>query len=146
MSGGGNVFGQPQPGRAYAPRPCAYGVVFDGEGRVLVAREDTGELYLPGGGIEGSEDGPTALRREVLEELARKAQVGSCFGTALEYVEAGGWLKEAAFYHLELGESVPGCVAEHEETWLPIAEALARLNHLSHRWAVGKVRPARGPG
>jgi NADH pyrophosphatase NudC (nudix superfamily) len=49
------------------------GVIVDGDGRVMFIRRNReprkGFLDLPGGFVDFGEDGETALRREVLEEL-----------------------------------------------------------------------------
>lgn len=130
----------PEGGAGARIRPCVYGVGVDSAGRVCVALEATGEYYLPGGGIEAGEDAPTALAREVAEEVALAATVGERFATGAEWVtvpETGAWLhKQAAFYRLALGAPLPGATAEHTLVWLAPEEAIARLQYACHRAAV----------
>jgi ADP-ribose pyrophosphatase YjhB (NUDIX family) len=64
---------------AYAhSEPTACALVFDGEGRVLLARRarepDKGKWDVPGGFIEEGEQPLDALRRELLEETGLKIE------------------------------------------------------------------------
>lgn len=133
----------PEDGLTVRIRPCVYGVGADTQGRICVALEATGEYFLPGGGIEAGEDAPTALVREVAEEVGLVGTVGDMFATGSEWLggpEAGGWLhKRAAFYRLALGAPVPGAAPEHTLVWLTPAEAQARLQYACHRAAVARA-------
>lgn len=62
-------------------RVAAYGVVTDGEGRVLLARlsghtSSPGWWTLPGGGLDHGEHPRDAMVREVLEETGLRATCG----------------------------------------------------------------------
>jgi 8-oxo-dGTP pyrophosphatase MutT (NUDIX family) len=51
-------------------------------GHVLLCRNrKKGNVYLPGGHLEGEERAPDALRRELQEELGRRCTVGRFLGT-----------------------------------------------------------------
>ena len=51
-------------------------------GHVLLCRNrKRGNVYLPGGHIEGEERAPDALRRELQEELGQRCAVGRFWGT-----------------------------------------------------------------
>lgn len=144
MIGPANVptFGEAVPGREYVARPGAYGLFVDDAGRLLVARDRvTGELFLPGGGLEPGEDDLTALHRELAEELALTiATVGRCVARATEYFTGPrNWRKEMAFYPITLGPTLPDVVPEHEALWLPVDEAAMRLEPFAHRWVVPHV-------
>ena len=78
-------FGRPVPGRDHKPRPGAYGVVFDTEGRLLVV-EEFARLYLPGGGLDPGETPEQALHREFAEETGYTAAIESLIGEAREFV------------------------------------------------------------
>ena len=50
-------------------------------GHVLLCRNrKRGNVYLPGGHIEGEERAPEALRRELVEELGLRCRVGAFLG------------------------------------------------------------------
>ncbi len=94
-------FGTRVPGQIYRPRPGAYGVVRDAAGRVAVVHAPNG-CFLPGGGIDGSENPIDALSREIREECGFQAGIGSLIGQANEFVS--DWEKQCAFYHARFGE------------------------------------------
>lgn len=51
-------------------------------GHVLLCRNrKKGNIYLPGGHLEGEERAPDALRRELQEELGRRCTIGRFLGT-----------------------------------------------------------------
>jgi 8-oxo-dGTP diphosphatase len=59
----------------------AYGVVADGDGRILLARiaegyPGGGTWHLPGGGVDFGESPRAAVSREIYEETGQAAQVG----------------------------------------------------------------------
>lgn len=64
--------------------PTACALVFDDEGRVLLARRarepDRGKWDVPGGFIEEDEDPLAALRRELLEETSLEVEPGEFVG------------------------------------------------------------------
>ena len=50
-------------------------------GHVLLCRNrKRGNVYLPGGHLEGEERAPAALRRELVEELGQKCRIGKFLG------------------------------------------------------------------
>jgi ADP-ribose pyrophosphatase YjhB (NUDIX family) len=62
-------------------RIAAYGLVRDGDGRLLLARAAPsltlrGRWFLPGGGVQHGENPPESLRREIEEESGLKVLVG----------------------------------------------------------------------
>ena len=59
--------------------PCTYrisvkAVIKDDQGRVLLARERSGDWELPGGGLDHGEDPRAGLEREVAEETGFKVE------------------------------------------------------------------------
>jgi 8-oxo-dGTP diphosphatase len=62
-------------------RIAAYGVCFDGEGRILLARASPsitlqGRWFLPGGGVDHGESPTASLTREMEEESGLTVTVG----------------------------------------------------------------------
>lgn len=114
------------------------------EGAVLAARrsrpaELAGGWEFPGGKLEAGEDAPTALVRELREELGVSARVGSALGEAsdgrirlvLHVAALDGGEPRAQDEHDELRWLSPGQL--DDVAWLPIDRALlaAVFEHLS---------------
>lgn len=77
----------------FAPRNLvgAVGVVFDQEGRILIAEHVYRSRFrwgLPGGWIERGEDPAAALQREMREELALEVKVGDVLLCKTEATES----------------------------------------------------------
>ena len=141
-------FGQPVPGRTYRERPSAYGIVFGGEGRVLVVEEDD-EYYLPGGGLDPGEDNDTGVRREFVEETGYTIEILGALGTARQYAidkkSGQAWMKLCAFYAVRLvGESKGPGIASNRPEWVTVAEAMALLNDDAQRWGLRQALARRG--
>ncbi|MDP3986254.1 MAG: NUDIX domain-containing protein [Candidatus Veblenbacteria bacterium] len=67
-------------------RYAARAVVFDAGGNVALLNVQKYRYHkIPGGGIEASEDVPTALQRECMEEIGCKVEIGSEIGEIVEY-------------------------------------------------------------
>ena len=136
-------FGTAGPGLVYRPRPTAFGLVFV-EGRLACVRVDRGaDSYfdLPGGAIDGDETEQQAVVREFLEEtgmtvrpLARLTEASQFFrksdGEPINNI-GSFWIAEQV--SLDPAAKVE---ADHELVWLEPTEALARLRHEAHAWAV----------
>src|SRR5215510_6377134 len=82
-----HVFGAQIEGHAYHARRAVYAVIRDSKGRVAAVRS-RGNLFLPGGGIEGGETPEQALVREVEEECAQRLSIAKKIGEALQYFYA----------------------------------------------------------
>lgn len=139
-------FGDKEPGRAYIPRPSAYGLVYDAEGRIAVMETPRGG-FLPGGGIEPSETPEEALVREVQEECGLGVTIGERLGEAAEYRCTEGHAhairKDCVFFAAVFtGESGRGAATEADHTllWLTPTEAEERLAHGSQKWIVRRSR------
>jgi 8-oxo-dGTP diphosphatase len=139
-------FGSPRPGRDHKPRPGAYGVVFDAEGRLLVV-EEFGRLYLPGGGLDPGETPEQALHREFAEETGFTVAIDRVLGEAREYVAdetpgvANAFNKHCYLYAVRLtgGTGVP-TIDSNKPNWVAVTEALVDLSNQAHRWAVRRAR------
>lgn len=137
------AFGQAEPGVEYRQRPCAFGLV-EKDGRIACVKVDRGEVFyfdLPGGAIDGNETEQEALAREFVEETGlavtarrRIGQTSQVFrrstGEAVRNL-AGVWIAS-----LE-GENPSAKIEDdHELVWLDPLDAVARLRHEAHAWAV----------
>ena len=136
-------FGAAEPGRRYRDRPAAFGVL-QRAGKVAVVRvQKPGQapwFDLPGGAIDPGEDDSAARVREFGEETGLKIAPGERLGLADQYfindgegcdnrqsLFAARWLGEAPELKIE---------ADHTLVWLTALEAISRLRHDSHAWAV----------
>ena len=137
-------FGARAPGVGYPDRPAAFGVV-PREGRIAavrITRPDVAPyLDLPGGALDPGEDDKSALVREFGEETGLKVTPGRLLGRARQYLiktdgEAANNLC-ALFEAQAVGED-PALKIEddHALVWLDPLEALRRLRHDAHAWAV----------
>jgi 8-oxo-dGTP diphosphatase len=136
-------FGTAEPGLDYRPRATAFGLVVR-DGKLACVRIDRGEgsyLDLPGGAVDGDETEEQAVVREFLEEtgttvrpLARIAEASQYFrktdGRPINNT-GGFWIAE----QLSLDPAAK-VEADHDLVWLDPHEALARLRHEAHAWAV----------
>lgn len=135
-------FGQTQPGLTYVERISAYGICARGEANIAIAQIGRGasaEFDLPGGGVESDEDEAGALMREFVEETGLTVWPTRVLGRAGQF-----WLHKSeprnslcTFYDVELSAS-DGAPSEPDHTlvWMSPADALAKLRHEAHAWAV----------
>ncbi len=137
-------FGEAEPGRSYRDRPAAFGIV-ERDGRIALVRvEKPGHpawLDLPGGAIDPGEDETQAVVREFGEETGLRVQAGETYAHADQrFINTDGeaFNNRAGFLVLTLlGEDAALKIEDdHTLVWLPAAEALARLRHEAHAWAV----------
>jgi 8-oxo-dGTP diphosphatase len=137
-------FGEPEPGRTYRDRPAAFGIV-ERDGRIaLVEVKKPGHaawLDLPGGALDPGEDEAQAVVREFGEETGLTVRAGEVYAHADQrFINTDGeaFNNRAGFLVLILLGEDPGLKIEddHELVWLPAADALVRLRHEAHAWAV----------
>lgn len=146
-------FGNTQPGLTYLERMSAYGLCPRGEASLAVVQIGKAAPYaydLPGGGIEADEDEAAALMREFQEETGLTVWPTRVIGRAGQY-----WVNKseprnslATFYEVELSVA-DGQPTEPDHTlvWMSPAEALVRVRHEAHGWAILHwLRMRRGPG
>jgi|SRR5215469_9485748 len=135
------VFGARDSTLPQKTRSCAYAVITNPEGLIAAVRNESGNFFLPGGGIEHSETAAEAVRREVREELGRDICLTGGIGHALQHFIGDGhsMAMHAAFYVGVLGEKVEAN-HEHELEWVPADQ----LHHPCHSWAARKHLAAQG--
>ena len=108
---------------------------------VLIDRGEGSYLDLPGGAVDGDETEEQALVREFLEETGMTVRPLTRIAEASQYFRktdgrpinntGGFWIAEQL--SLDPGAKVE---ADHDLVWLDPHEALARLRHEAHAWAV----------
>jgi 8-oxo-dGTP diphosphatase len=146
-------FGEPRPGLDYRDRPAAYGLL-EQDGRlalVHVSLPDRLPFFdLPGGGIDEGESEAQALVREFGEETGLVVRAGDFVTRAEQYMISAHdepFLSQGGFFEAELVSERPELKIEDEHAlvWLEPNEALLRLRHDSHAWAVSAWLRARIP-
>jgi 8-oxo-dGTP diphosphatase len=146
-------YGEPTPGLDYRDRPAAYGLL-EQEGRlalVHVSLADRAPFFdLPGGGIDEGESEAQALVREFGEETGLLVEAGDLVTRAEQYMLSAHdepFLSQGGFFEAQLRQERPELKIEdsHALVWLDPNEALLRLRHDSHAWAVTAWLRARIP-
>jgi 8-oxo-dGTP pyrophosphatase MutT (NUDIX family) len=75
------VIGTLDPSIVYTDRPTVKALIFNQNNEVLIINNG----LLPGGGVEDNEDDPTALRREIAEEVGMVISGIKELGTIIQY-------------------------------------------------------------
>lgn len=137
-------FGDPQPGRTYRDRPAAFGIA-ERDGRIALVRvEKPGHapwLDLPGGALDPGEDAPQAVVREFGEEAGLRVAVRAAYAQADQFfinTDGEAFNNRATFFTLAIEAEAPELKVEDDHTlvWLAPHEAVERLRHDAHAWAV----------
>jgi 8-oxo-dGTP diphosphatase len=135
-------FGNTQPGLTYRERVSAYGVCPRGEANIAIAQIGKVAPYefdLPGGGVEADEDEAAALMREFQEETGLTVWPNRVLGRAGQYWVNKGEPRNslATFYEVELSAAdASPSEPDHKLVWMSPVEALTKLRHEAHAWAV----------
>ena len=137
-------FGEALPGRAYGDRPAAFGVL-ERNGMIAVVRVTKAGhapwIDLPGGALDPGEDDRGALVREFGEETGLAVSPGEFLGRAdqlfINTDDVAYNNRSALFEALFQGEAPALKIEEdHLLQWIEPVEAIGRLRHGSHAWAV----------
>ena len=139
---------------ACIPEIIARGVCLH-RGHVLLCRNrKRGNIYLPGGHIEGEERAPEALRRELREELGLTCTIGRFLGTVQHaFTHKGDRVVEINFVfafrlpRASLKKPPPSAEEKIEFVWQPLAQ-LPRSGlqpHILRRILPGWCRAHGGP-
>ena len=135
-------FGQTQPGLTYQERSSAYGICPRGEINIAIAQIGAKAPYeydLPGGGIEAGEDEAAALMREFQEETGLTVWPTRVIGRAGQFWVNKGEPRNSlsTFYEVELSaQDGEPTEKDHALCWMNATDALCRLRHEAHAWAV----------
>lgn len=99
--------------------------------------------FLPGGGQHAGESPDQAAVREAREETGLQVRLLQEIGLADELVygaeEQVYFRKRCTFFLAEVVHQAGTGEADHELVWLPIAEAVKLLSHVSQRWALNQA-------
>ncbi len=137
-------FGVAGPGLRYQDRPCAFGVAH-WDGRIALVKvglpHEDQHFDLPGGAIDPGEDEASALVREFGEETGRVVRAGAVLGRADQFVikkDGRPVNNRSALMIVEVVGEDAGLKIEHDHqlVWLEPLEALRRIRHGSHAWAI----------
>lgn len=135
-------FGQTQSGLTYLERMSAYGICPRGEAQIAlvqIGKRGVFEFDLPGGGIEADEDEAAALMREFQEETGLTVWPTRVLGRAGQYWVNKGEPRNslATFYEVELSAD-DGAPSEpdHALVWATPSDALGKVRHEAHAWAI----------
>ena len=139
-------FGLRDPEKAYRLRPAAFGIC-ERNGLIAcvhVTRSDDRSYHdLPGGAVDGMETEAEALVREFGEETGLIVRPGALIVRASqlflksdgEPVENEGGIYDAALTGEDESLKVED---DHTLVWLDPQDAVLRLRHESHAWAVAR--------
>jgi len=137
-------FGLRRPGLEYVDRPAAFGVAAREDGKIALVRVEKDQgLWrdLPGGALDPGEDDLAALVREFGEETGLVVEPGRLIVRADQYflkTDRAPVNNRSGIYVAALRGEDARLKIEHDhhlEWWEPL-EALKRLRHDSHAWAV----------
>jgi 8-oxo-dGTP diphosphatase len=135
-------FGQTQPGLTYVERSSVHGLCPRGESQIAVVQigaKAPFEYDLPGGGVEAAEDEAGALMREFIEETGLTIWPNRVIGRAGQFWVNRGEPRNSlvTFYEVELSatDSEP-TEPDHALIWMSPMEALKKMRHEAHAWAI----------
>lgn len=138
-------FGVAATGVGYEDRPAAFGVL-ERDGEVALVRVTKPGmapwLDLPGGALEAGESDEQAMTREFGEETGLVVRAGSLITRADQRFfrtdNSDPVNNRSAIFRAELvrEELSLKCEDDHELVWLDLREAMVRVRHDSHAWAL----------
>ncbi len=139
-------FGAPLPGRVHRDRPAAFGIARR-DGLIALVRvrpvEGGDWLDLPGGAIDPGEDEVLAVVREFGEETGLIIVTGARIVSASQHflmTDGEAVNNHCGVYAVEVTGADPALKIEddHDLVWVDPFEAVKRLRHEAHAWAVAK--------
>ncbi|TYR81480.1 NUDIX domain-containing protein [Priestia megaterium] len=137
------VFGYKEKGKAYRKSAGVYGVIWNEEtSEIRLVKNDKGDYFLPGGGLEDHETPEDCLRRECVEELNVQVCIQTFVGCAKQYfqspVDQQHYLNEAHFYLCKEKQASGVKEKRYPSLWMKPSLAIKLLEHEHHSWAVVK--------
>ena len=120
------------PGQPYRDRMGAYGVIVGADGMLLLVYE-SGELQLPGGGVDPGEGPLQALHREVGEETGWRIGDVRRFGAFQRFTympDYGFWARKVQLIHVARAVRRLGPPTEewHMPVWMAADDAARKLD------------------
>jgi 8-oxo-dGTP diphosphatase len=135
-------FGRTQPGQTYKERPSVYGICSRSDDKIAIVRIGAHHPFvydLPGGGVESGESDAEAVIREFDEETGLTVWPSRQLGRAGQFwvCEEGPHNSLCTFFEVEL-TSTDGEPSEpdHKLMWVQIDEAMRKVRHDAHAWAI----------
>lgn len=100
----------------FRTREAARAVVFDADGKVALLHVGKHKYHkLPGGGIDAGENIPTALARELMEEIGCEAEVTGELGEVIEHRNRFEMIQKSYCFTAKIvGEKGAPDFTEHE--------------------------------
>lgn len=142
------TIGIKEPNKEYTDRVGAYGVGFDKDGRIPVAKthlyDGSDGYFLLGGGLENDEPYDICIKRECLEEAGLKVKPINlvCKGDFYHFIEYSKIYFHGIgyFYYMEIDKVVADPTEpDHQLAWLTIDEIREKL-FLPHKiWSVEEI-------
>ena len=135
------IFGEKKENINYLSRPGVYIIFFNSKDEIGVIQTPKG-LFLPGGGKNVNESDEECLKRELIEELGWKIQIGCFIGKNIQYFNSNKkFLKLECYFYL--GESFLK-VSEPKEKdhilkWLSSDYLIENIYPENQKWAVKEV-------
>ncbi len=138
-------FGAAEIGVDYRHRPAAFGIARRDDGMIAMVKvtvEGQGIWFdLPGGGVDPGEDDAQAVVREFGEETGLKIEPGALVVRARQrfrQTDGSPVNNHSGHYVVRITGEDAGLKIEedHELVWSAPEDALTRLRHDSHAWAV----------
>ncbi len=125
------------------PRPAAYAVIINNQGRIAAVKGKS-HYFLPGGGSLAEETPEQTAMREVREELACELRIISQIGKAVQFFQSDGqnYRMEAVFFEGELIGAL-SVTAEYELCWLDVGQIEEGFYHKCQVWAVKQLRDSK---
>lgn len=136
------VFGEKLENVEYIDRIGIYGIVINRDGKVATIKTSNG-YFLPGGGIENSENHEQCLKREFIEETGYDIEIGKYIGKSSlyhiskthQYLNGIGY-----FYYVTLKSKIIMEIEEdHELLWIEPMQCINYLFLQHQSWAVSKA-------
>ncbi len=111
------VFGN-ELDKDFKQRKASYAVILE-KSRMATVQDLNYRFFLPGGGIEGSENAEHAVLREIFEECGRNAKICVFIGEAIQYFTSSNdifYKMNVCFFHCSFTSDVVA-EADHLVSW-----------------------------
>jgi 8-oxo-dGTP diphosphatase len=135
-------FGRTEHGKTYKERPSVYGLCTRNDEKIALVKVGDSQNFhydLPGGGVESGESDAEAVVREFDEETGLTVWPVRQLCRSGQFWINGGVPTNSlcSFFEVEL-TSTEGSPSEpdHELVWVTIEDAMKKVRHDAHSWAI----------